>query len=76
MNLATARFNRRSKEVAIRKTSGANRGTLIYQFLLESVLFTIVAVALAVFLVELLVGKLSAFTGKDYSFITQIREHI
>ncbi|MCK5691955.1 MAG: FtsX-like permease family protein, partial [Bacteroidales bacterium] len=68
MNLATARFNRRSKEVAIRKTTGANRGTLIYQFLLESFLFTIVAVALAVFLVELLVGSLSAFTGKDYSF--------
>ncbi len=68
MNLATARFNRRSKEVAIRKTTGANRRALIYQFLLESVLFAVVAVALAVILVELLVGSLSAFTGKDYSF--------
>jgi len=68
MNLATARFNRRSREVAIRKTSGANRRALIYQFLLESFLFAAVAVALAVFLVEILVGSLSAFTGKDYSF--------
>jgi putative ABC transport system permease protein len=68
MNLATARFNLRSKEVAIRKTTGANRRALIYQFLLESFLITIIAVALAVFLVEILVGSLSAFTGKDYSF--------
>jgi len=68
MNLATARFNRRSREVAIRKTAGASRRTLIYQFLLESFLITVIAIALAGFLVELLVGSLSAFTGKDYSF--------
>ena len=68
MNLATARFNRRSREVAIRKSTGASRRALIYQFLLESFLITVAAVALAGFLVELLVGSLSAFTGKDYSF--------
>ena len=68
MNLATARFNRRSREVAIRKTTGASRRALIYQFLLESFLLTFIAVVLAGFLVELLVGSLSSFTGKDYSF--------
>jgi putative ABC transport system permease protein len=68
MNLATARFNSRSNEVAIRKTAGASRRNLIYQFLLESFLITVVSVALAGFLVELLVGPLSVFTGKDYTF--------
>jgi putative ABC transport system permease protein len=68
MNLATARFNRRSREVAIRKTTGASRSTLIYQFLFESFLQTVIAVILAGLLVELLLNSFSSFTGKDYSF--------
>ena len=68
MNLATARFNRRAREVAIRKTAGASRRALIYQFLGESFLLTITAVVLSGFIVELLLSSLSAFTGKDYSF--------
>jgi len=68
MNLATARFNRRSREVAIRKTGGASRRALIKQFLLESYLLTFIAVILAGVIVEVLVDPLSAFTGKDYSF--------
>jgi len=68
MNLATARFNRRAREVAIRKTAGASRRALIYQFLMESFLLTITAVVLSGFIVELLLSSLSTFTGKDYSF--------
>ena len=68
MNLATARFNRRSREVAIRKTTGASRSRLIYQFLSESFLQTVIAVILAGILVELLLNSFSSFTGKDYSF--------
>jgi len=67
MNLATARFNRRSREVAIRKTAGASRRSLIYQFLLESFLLTFIAMVLSGILVELLLDSLSAFTGKEYS---------
>jgi len=68
MNLATARFNRRSKEVAIRKTTGASRLSLINQFLVESFLQTVIAVILSGILVELLLNSFSSFTGKDYSF--------
>jgi len=68
MNLATARFNRRSREVAIRKTNGASRSRLIYQFLSESFLQTVIAVILAGILVELVLNSFSSFTGKDYSF--------
>jgi putative ABC transport system permease protein len=68
MNLATARFNQRSREVAIRKTAGASRSRLIFQFLFESFLQTVIAVILAGILVELLLHSFSLFTGKDYSF--------
>ena len=68
INLATARFNRRSREVAVRKTMGASRSRLIYQFLFESFLQTLVAVIMAGILVELLLPSFSSFTGKDYSF--------
>ena len=68
MNLATARFNQRSREVAIRKTTGASRIKLIYQFLIESFLQTLLAVILAGILVEILLNSFSSFTGKDYSF--------
>ncbi len=68
INLATARFTRRSREVAVRKTMGASRSMLIYQFLFESFLQTLVALITAGILVELLLPSFSSFTGKDYSF--------
>lgn len=53
MNLATARSQKRAKEVGIKKTIGASRKSLIWQFLLESLLLTLVSVIVAVILVEL-----------------------
>jgi putative ABC transport system permease protein len=70
MNLATARFNRRAREAGIRKTVGAPRYTLIYQFLLESFLQVVIAVILAGILVDILLPSFSSFTGKDYSYFT------
>ena len=43
MNLSTARSERRSKEVGIRKTVGSHRIQLIAQFLCESVLVALIA---------------------------------
>ncbi|MBB2149212.1 ABC transporter permease [Pedobacter gandavensis] len=57
MNLATARSQKRAKEVGIKKTIGASRKSLIWQFLLESLLLTFVSVILAVILVELALPK-------------------
>src|SRR5882757_2516420 len=48
MNLATARSVKRSKEVGIRKTIGAARSLLFFQFIGEALLLTALAVALAV----------------------------
>jgi len=43
VNLSTARASRRTKEVAVRKVTGALRGSLIVQFLCESVLIAAMA---------------------------------
>ncbi len=54
MNLSTARSEKRAKEVAIKKTIGANRTSLVIQFLTESIILTLIAVVLAISLAELL----------------------
>lgn len=53
MNLSTARASTRTKEVGIRRVSGATRGMLIRQFLGESLLLSIFAGVFAVVLVQL-----------------------
>ncbi|WP_285057316.1 ABC transporter permease [Pedobacter ginsengisoli] len=53
MNMATARSERRAKEVGIKKTIGANRRSLVFQFLTESMVLTFVAVVLAIAILEI-----------------------
>ena len=53
MNLSTARAGKRAKEVGVRKVSGASRKMLIFQFLTESVIQSVLALFLAFILVEL-----------------------
>src|SRR4030095_10223289 len=50
MNLSTARSEKRSREVGIRKTVGSRRVHLIVQFLTESILTTFFAFLLSIFL--------------------------
>ncbi len=52
MNLATARSERRAREVGIRKSVGSKRQELVFQFLGESMLITFIAFVLAIFIVE------------------------
>ncbi|WP_028298811.1 ABC transporter permease [Olivibacter sitiensis] len=47
MNLSTAKSEQRAKEVGIRKVVGAQRKTLVYQFLSESILLAALAACLA-----------------------------
>lgn len=65
MNLATARSSKRAKEVGIRKTSGANWSQLFYQFIGESFIITLIAVAFAICLVELLLPSFNNLTEKN-----------
>ncbi|TKC06497.1 FtsX-like permease family protein [Pedobacter polaris] len=53
MNMATAKSEKRAKEVGIKKTIGANRVSLIMQFLTESMVLTFIAVIVAIALLEI-----------------------
>ncbi|MFO7843238.1 MAG: ABC transporter permease [Bacteroidales bacterium] len=54
INLSTARAVKRAKEVGIRKTAGAQKGSLIFQFLGESVIITFISTLIAILFIELL----------------------
>ncbi len=64
-NLTTARASMRAREVALRKTLGANRKQLITQFLGESLLVASIAMLLALAMVELLLPGLANFLNAD-----------
>jgi putative ABC transport system permease protein len=64
MNLSTARFTNRGKEIAIRKVSGASRMSLVKQFLAEAFLVTILSVALSLLLANVLLPVFNSFTEK------------
>jgi putative ABC transport system permease protein len=53
VNLMTARAGRRAVEVGVRKTAGAHRLDLVWQFIGEAVIFALVAWLLAMAMVEL-----------------------
>jgi putative ABC transport system permease protein len=61
MNLATARATMRAREISLRKCVGATRGQLIVQFLGESVVIALIALVLALALVEVLLPSYSTF---------------
>ena len=64
MNLSTARSVERAKEVAIRKTIGSRRKALIFQFLIEAILLTSIAAALAGLMIGIGHGYLEVLVGK------------
>ena len=51
-NLATAQSLGRAREIGLRKTMGAKQGQLITQFLVESLLVAVVAMTVALLLIE------------------------
>ncbi|HEY4154879.1 MAG TPA: ABC transporter permease, partial [Puia sp.] len=67
MNLNTARSEKRAREVGIRKVVGARRGSLISQFLGESILMSAMAAVLAFGLVQLSLPAFNRITDKTLS---------
>ena len=72
MNLATARSAKRAREVGIRKVLGAHRKYLVFQFLGESSVISVLALAHALLLVNLSLPLFNHFAGKSYSMLTDI----
>ncbi len=67
MNLATARSVKRAREVGVRKVVGAERSSLIGQFMGEALLLTSLALVLAVSLVTILLPGFNELTNKQLS---------
>ncbi|TKC01194.1 ABC transporter permease [Pedobacter cryotolerans] len=68
VNLATAQAISRSKEVGVRKVMGSPRNQLIWQFLSETAIITIIALLLACVFAELTLPKMENLFGGDVSF--------
>lgn len=64
MNLVTAQSAKRAKEVGVRKVVGAGKGSLVWQFLGESVLLAFFAMLLTIVLVEVILPGFNQLTDK------------
>ncbi len=65
MNLATARSEKRAKEVGMRKVVGASRKSLIAQFLGESLIYAFLSALLAIGLIYLSLDAFNSLVNKE-----------
>lgn len=70
MNLSTARFSDRAKEVGVRKSLGASRKKLMLQFLNESLLFSFVSLLLAYLVIFIALPGFNNVAAKELSIVT------
>ena len=68
MNLATTKAAFRAKEIGVRKVVGANKSQLVVQFLMESLILTLVAMVFAIGLIDLAMPFFNQLTGKAFEF--------
>ncbi len=73
MNLATARSANRSKEVGIRKVMGSQRRQLVMQFITESMVISLIALAVSLILIYALLPGFNTLSNKElpFSYILQ-----
>jgi len=64
MNLSTAKASTRLKEVGIKKAVGADRKSLIIQYISESMFMAFLSLAFALIMVELFLPEFNVITGK------------
>jgi putative ABC transport system permease protein len=69
INLATAKASIRAKEIGVRKVIGAQRKSLIDQFLVESVITCLIATFIAIILAQLLLPVVNQLTNKHLSIL-------
>ena len=67
INIVSAQIRQRTSEIGVRKVLGSNRLQIIYQFLSESAIFTMLSIGLSVFLLSLLLPFTNTLLGLDLS---------
>ncbi|MDO9520628.1 MAG: ABC transporter permease [Pseudohongiella sp.] len=67
-NLSLSQMQQRGKETGVRKTLGATRSDLLTQFLVESLLLTLIALVVALPVIFLSTGPYTALTGSGFTF--------
>lgn len=74
-NLSTANASKRAKEIGIRKVMGSAKKQLVFQFLAESLLMTVFALAFALGIIALLLPYFNSLSGKSipFSFFTRVQ---
>ncbi len=65
MNLSTAQATRRAKEVGIKKISGSTRRMLIFQFLSESFMLSLIALLIALVLIRITLPYFNDLLGAN-----------
>jgi len=68
VNLSTARAMLRSKEVSVRKIIGASRKQLFFQFIVQTFVFFLIALAFAFAMIALVMPLYNTISGKDMQF--------
>lgn len=68
INLTTAQASRKLKEIGVKKTIGASRKVLFFQYMTESMLLTFFSLVVAIVLVVLLLPQFNNITGKQLAF--------
>lgn len=67
INLATAKAASRSKEIGVRKVAGADRKSLVFQFMSESFLLVTASMIIALLLVGLFLDAFNNVSGKSFT---------
>ena len=65
MNLSTAKASQKYKEIGVKKTIGADRRSLIFQYLGESTILSLMALVLAIIMVLIAIPQFNLITGKE-----------
>ncbi len=68
INLTTARAGNRAKEIGMRKVVGARRKEIVYQFFLESIIYSFAALIISIILILDLLPVFNSISGKELTF--------
>lgn len=75
MNLTTARASNRAKEIGVRKTIGAHKNQLFNQFILESVMLSVIALVMAFVLIIISLPLLNILIDRDLQLMTMLSDY-